>query len=131
MINYKIVQRKNPKNFESPGKFYSQNIVSSRTPDTDVISKIASRSGHSVGQIQGIFADLETVVSELLADGQSIQLGRLGSLVVTFSASGMGTEEECNATLVSSVNVSLRPRRSTKRQYAKAELKFRKMKEIV
>ena len=91
-------------------------VVSPQTADLDYLSQIISeRSTVHAADSAAVLTALPEVIGEALADGYSVQLGKLGSfnLVVECDKTGVATPEEVSPKQITNVKVQFRPRRRT------------------
>ncbi len=106
---YKVREIKNPLKREEPGKFFARKVTIGTISTDDIAAEVAARSGHSVGQVQGLFRDYMERVSIYLAEGKNVAIKPLGTLRTTLTSSGATTVEEYDTSLIRRVNLRLKP----------------------
>lgn len=88
--------------------------VSTQMVDEDYLARlIGTRSTVHAADIAAVLTALPEVISEALADGYSVQLGKLGSfnLVVECEKTGVATAAEVSPKQITNVKVQFRPPR--------------------
>lgn len=94
----------------SPGEKFVAKILQDDVIDTRKLSEIiAETSSLSRGDILSVLAQLETVIGWALQEGNAVQLGDLGRLVLGIKATAMDTPEEVDAGTVKRVYVRFVP----------------------
>ncbi len=113
-VYYKVVEKKDPRNPQGAGKYYAQ-AVNFGIVDTDMIAEnVARRTGHSPGQVKGLFRDYTARMREYLANGKTVRLDPVGMIHVTLRGSGSDTAEEYDPSNVTRVRLNFRPSASLK-----------------
>ena len=122
-IKFSVVSRKNPRDLESPPKYYP----SINSDDLADLRRIARRIGEiSTVHSTDILASLEgllTVLPQELADGNSVQLGDLGYFRLTAETEGAATPEEVTEENILKVHVRFKPGKLFEEALQKLEFK--------
>jgi predicted histone-like DNA-binding protein len=106
-IKYSIAMRPNPVKPEEPKKAYACMQHQRTIPLEELADHIVEHgSPFSRGAIYGIIVDLTTCAAEALAEGNNVDLGKLGCLRTTISSQGAKTIDEFSAANIKSLNVN-------------------------
>ncbi|MBL4707533.1 MAG: DNA-binding protein [Flavobacteriales bacterium] len=109
MIKYKIIPRKNPSDRSLAAKFYVSPIHSG-VVDLDRLSELIS-DGSTLreGDIHNVLLGMVIAISQQLADGRLVKLGKLGSFSISLNSEGAEKEEEAGAQLIKRAKIRYRP----------------------
>lgn len=80
-IFYKVIERKDPRNPDGPGKFYASNVSFGVIETEKLAENIAARSGHSVGQLTGLFQDYFRRIENYVVAGKTVSMAPLGTII--------------------------------------------------
>ncbi|MBN1184387.1 MAG: HU family DNA-binding protein [Bacteroidales bacterium] len=105
MLKYKLVERGNPLNTKSPKKFYATNVKTGSKSIAAISKDIADMSSLSRGDVQNVLTNLVDQIPKYLLDGQSVQLGELGTLRISFSSEGVDKESDFNTNKIKNIKV--------------------------
>ena len=64
-------------------RYHARSVVTGKVDTQDLVRIIAQRSAFKEGVVTGVLVSLEDVLSELLADGKSIQLDGVGAFRIS------------------------------------------------
>ena len=64
-------------------RYHARSVVTGKVDTQDLVSIIAQRSAFKEGVVTGVLVSLEDVLSELLADGKSVQLDGVGAFRIS------------------------------------------------
>ena len=64
-------------------RYHARSVVTGKVDTQDLVRIIAQRSAFKEGVITGVLVSLEDVLSELLADGKSVQLDGVGAFRIS------------------------------------------------
>lgn len=119
-ILFSKIQRINPRDLESPRKWYiSPNRVGQKS-EKEIAEALAKNTTLNRSEASMVINELQSVILGSLLDGYTVQMGDWGSFQITLSSEGVATEAECTADKVKSVNIRFRPGREMKESIAKA-----------
>jgi predicted histone-like DNA-binding protein len=114
-IPYKKVQRKNPLDRLTDGKFYPQVVnLGNHTTLRDVAHKMKERSSLTLGDIQSVLTNFVETMREILFTGQSVRIQDFGVFSLTSHAVGCDRREDCTAMAIKQVRIRFRPSTSVK-----------------
>ena len=108
-LQYKITPRSNPLDPEAPVRYYIRPVHSGRSGIDQLAWLIAGKSTVHRTDIVAVLDLMQEVIPELLADGDIVDLGELGSFYLTVQSAGADTEEEATARNIRSVRIRYRP----------------------
>lgn len=110
MAFYKLVKyMSNPVESFGDQKWYARPFMLGELGTEDLARVVANRSGHSQGQLVGLFQDYFNQIFEHVCAGEHVSMFPLGTVIAHFRGSGSETEEGYDPSLVSQVHLSLRP----------------------
>ena len=100
----------NPTNPEEPEKAYARNQVSEVWPLEKFSKHIADHNGvYSRGTVKGVISDMCECLVEQLLNGNKIQLGELGSFVISISSEGAESIDKFTSKNIKAVNILFAP----------------------
>ncbi len=102
--------KQNPLNPELPERAYARNQVSEVWSLEKFCQHIADHDGvYSRGTVKGVVSDMCECLVEQLLNGKKIQLGELGSFVISISSEGAESLEKFTAKNIKEVNIVFAP----------------------
>jgi predicted histone-like DNA-binding protein len=111
-------ERGNPSNPNAPKKWYPTLKSVKMVKEKEVAKKLADETTLNPKEAEMAVAQMEKVVTDLLLEGHTVQLGSLGSFRLTLSAEGSDTEAEVTVSKIKRINV-----RFTESEELKAAIK--------
>lgn len=87
-VFYKVVQKKNPTQPDTAGKFYAQAMVTGEVSMDKLCERISRASTASRGDVAVVISSLADEVIDMLENGNSVRLGDLGTMRISLSSSG-------------------------------------------
>lgn len=114
MLQYNLIQRADPRDRTLPRKWYATPAARGRKTIKEISADVSGSSSLSRGDIQNVILSLVDQVPKYLLDGQSVELGELGSLRISFSSEGVVEKEEFNASKIDDVKIVFTPSASLK-----------------
>lgn len=112
MAKYRFVKRKNLLKKAEPGKWYASSVVDNRL-NTGTVCRVVTRNTTTAPTEleSGLNLVLDAIPLQLQM-GNSVQLGRLGTLRLGFSSSGVDNIDDFNAaSMIRNVKVIFTPSR--------------------
>ncbi len=109
MILYKVIERKDPRNMEAPGKWYAVKFGTGSVGVPRLAAEVAEHAGQSEGTVTGLLRDLLTEMQKWLLLGHSVRLGEIGVFSLTLNGSGSDTREDYDPSNVTRVRVRFTP----------------------
>lgn len=123
---YTVVERKDPRNPELSGKYYTSNKSDGLIDVREMAEYISQRSGVSIGHVQGIIEDLGEEIESSLLRGETLSLGPIGILSMNISGEGAIAKDEYNVSLIKKAYIHLRVRKTLLNKLT--EVKYEKVK---
>lgn len=96
---------------EEQPTLYPKIVVSGTMELDDIAEAIAKRSSFKVGTIIGLFSDLENVITDYLANGYNVKLGKIGTFSATLTSRKVKDKKEIRASSVHFDTVKFKPTR--------------------
>lgn len=130
-LTYSVVERKDPLNPETQGKFYAQAQARGEAGIRELSQRIQQMCTVTRADVMAVLIALEDVVSDSLANGEIVRLGELGSLQVSLSGEGAATKDEYNDTLIKKNRILFRGGKTLSNmletiRYQRVEQKYKK-----
>lgn len=121
-IQFSVAMRGNPQKKEEPKKAYGK-LQSTGTVSLDELADHIQdhNSVYSQGTIVGILTELSTCVRELLLQGYTVVLGKLGSFIPSIRTKGAATAALFTADNITQLNVKIRAGRALQNLRSDAE----------
>lgn len=108
MLKYKLIQRINPSDRTKPAKWYASPSSRGRKSIKQISNDVSGSSSLSRGDIQNVILSLVDQIPKYLVDGQSVELGELGTLRISFSSEGVDNKEDFNTSKIEKAKIFLR-----------------------
>jgi predicted histone-like DNA-binding protein len=124
-VNYKIVERLNPRDLTQPKKYYASIINGDDITFEELAQLISKVSNLNYGTVVGTLATLVEVIELQLVHGRQIRLSDLGTLYLMLSSEGAKTAEDFNSGYIRKAAIRFRPGKRLKK--VARNLKFEKV----
>jgi len=122
-IFYNKTERGNPGNPAAAKRWYPVLKSTGLVKEREVAKLLADETTLNAKEAEMAVSQLLKVVTRLLLDGSTVQLGSLGSFRLTASTVASDTEAEVNGTKIKKVNVRFTESGDLKNALAKANFK--------
>ena len=109
MLKYKLIQRANPGDRTKPAKWYASPTSRGRKSIKQISNDVSGSSSVSRGDIQNVILSLVDQIPKYLVDGQSVELGELGTLRISFSSEGVDNKEDFNTSKIEKAKIVFTP----------------------
>ena len=109
MLNYHLVQRGDPRDSTKAKKWYATPTNSGHKSISDISADVSGSSSLSRGDILNVILGFVDQIPKYLLDGQSVELGELGTLRISFSSEGVDNVDDFNASLTDGVKIVFTP----------------------
>ena len=109
MLLYNLIQRANPRDLTLPKRWYATPATRGRKTIKEISADVSGSSSLSRGDIQNVILSLVDQVPKYLLDGQSVELGELGSMRISFSSEGVENKADFNAAKIDDVKIIFTP----------------------
>ena len=120
MLKYKLVERGKPGDDTAPKKLYATNVSKGKKTLPAIAKDVTDMSSLSRGDVQSVLSNLVDQIPKYLLDGNTVSLGELGSLRVTFSSEGVNNESEFNVRMIKNLRIRFTPGKLLKEAMEKA-----------
>jgi predicted histone-like DNA-binding protein len=128
MLEFNVIQRKDPRDQTAGAKFYAT-LKKVQTVDLEYIAnELAGKSSISKGDVISIMTNLIDLVPKELASGRTINLGKLGTFWLNISSREYETADDVSPEAIKKVNVRFKPSASIKSLLGR--LKFERLEFI-
>jgi predicted histone-like DNA-binding protein len=108
-MKYKLVNRKNPQDRESPGKWYAAPVNEGKVAQQEIAADIVNLSSLSRGDVANVISSLIDTLPKYLLMNKSVAVGELGTLRITFTSEGVEKPEEFTTGKISGVRILFVP----------------------
>jgi predicted histone-like DNA-binding protein len=115
MLKYNLIQRGDPRNRNLPQKWYATPSNQGRISIEEISKDIAGASSLSRGDISNVIMSLLDQVPRYLLLGQTVELGELGLLRISFSSEGVDKKEDFTANRIDDIKIIFTPSSALKR----------------
>lgn len=109
MLQYSLIQRANPRDLTLPKKWYAASSSRGRKTLKEISTDVSGASSLSRGDIQNAILGLVDQVPKYLLDGQSVELGELGTLRISFSSEGVENPDDFSPARITQVRIIFTP----------------------
>jgi len=120
-VKFTTTAKKNPRDPSAPPKYYAVVKSNGRVDLRQVARRIADISTISSADTLGVLEALLMVIPQLLAEGQIVRLGDLGSFRLTVKSEGMDSPEEVTVHTIDGLSVRFTPGKLFKQALANVE----------
>ena len=127
-VNYKLVERSNPRDLTLPKKYYASIINGDDVTFDELAALIAKVSNLNYGSVIGTLATLVEVIELQLIHGRQVKLSNLGTFYLSLSSEGAEVPGDFTRDLIKKASIRFRPGRRLKR--VARNLDFQKVIEL-
>jgi predicted histone-like DNA-binding protein len=121
MLKYKLVERGKPGDLTGPKKIYASPVKTGTKTISSLSTDIADISSLSRGDINNVITNLVERIPKSLLEGNSVSLGELGTLRVSFSSEGVDEEKDFHTNKIRNLKVIFTPGKLIKEELQKAQ----------
>lgn len=114
-MNYKVIERKNPRDPESPGKYYGFIVSLSKIGIEEIATRISSTCTVTRHDCLAVLSALQEQIIYALQEGKRVHLGDIGCFRVVAHGLGSSTAEEYDPSLFTSLRVCFTPNTKLKK----------------
>ncbi|MDY0015317.1 MAG: DNA-binding protein [Bacteroidales bacterium] len=108
-MKYKLIQRINPKDVQSPKKWYALPVNNGLVSVEEMAQLIALRSSLTPGDVYNVIYNLYDAIPDYIEEGRSVSLGVLGKMRGSFSSKGIDDPKKYNARLITKKRIIFTP----------------------
>jgi len=121
MLTYKLIERGNPSDPTAAKKVYASPVKKGTKTISALSSDIADISSLSRGDISNVITNLVERIPKELLEGNSVSLGELGTLRISFSSEGVDNEKDFKTSMIKNLKVIFTPGKLIKEEIKKAK----------
>lgn len=107
-VTYSVVEKKDPKLPDMPGKFYAQAQARGTANIRELSERIQQECTVTRADVMAVLTAFEHVIAESLANGEIVRLGDLGSFQISLSSQGAETKEKFTSSLITKRRILFR-----------------------
>jgi predicted histone-like DNA-binding protein len=115
-MKYRLTRRKNPQNWEDPGKLYATPVYDGKVAQNEITVDIVNLSSLARGDVGNTINSLIDTVPKYLVMGKSVNLGELGTFRVSFTSEGVEDAKDFSVDKISGVRVVFIPSMELRRK---------------
>lgn len=108
-INYRVRERKDPRNPEAAGKWYSEAITISTVREKDIAEEIAKSCTVKYADVVAVLYGIQYEIIRQLKMGNTVQFGDIGSFGGVLHGLGSDSPETYDINYVTRFQVKFRP----------------------
>ena len=120
-IFFNRMERNNPRNLTAPKRWYPVLKSTGMVKEHEVARLLSDETTLNPKEAEMAIAQLFKVLSSLLLNGNTVQLGSLGSFRITASTEASDTKEEAGAAKIKKLNVRFNVSEDLKNALKKAK----------
>ena len=108
MLNYRLIQRQNPRDPGSPRKYYAVGVAQGVTDVRELVDRISDLSTVTSIDTLAVLEALLKVIPKELSNGRIVRLGDLGTFRLTLKSEGSDQSENFNNSFIKGTNLIFR-----------------------
>lgn len=108
-IYYKVIEKKDPRTPNAPGKFYAQIVNTGRVNTQQLCQRIASRVTVQAADIRATLAAFNIVFPQVMKEGRRLKLNQLGTFKAVMNGLGSESPETYETSLISRIRYQFIP----------------------
>ncbi|KOH43397.1 DNA-binding protein [Sunxiuqinia dokdonensis] len=120
-MKYKLVERGKPGDPDAPKKLYASPVKTGTKTISSLSGDIADISSLSRGDINSVITNLVERIPKDLLEGNSVSLGELGTLRISFSSEGVADEADFHTSKIKGLKVIFTPGKLIKEELKRAK----------
>ncbi len=108
-MNYKVIERRNPRNPGAPGKYYGFVVNLSKIGIEEIAARISGTCTVTRHDCLAVLSALQEQIIYALQEGKRVNLGDIGSFRVVANGMGSDTAEAYDTAYISRLRVCFTP----------------------
>lgn len=129
-IHYSVVGMRDPRDPETPVKFYAKAQAAGVIEINEMAEDIAYSTSLTDGDVLNVIRALVKQVNKHIAKGEIVRFENLGTFQAQISSDGAPVEDEFNPSYIRRIHLQFRPGIGLRQALAKENLTFRKVKKL-
>lgn len=114
-MNYKVIERKDPRNPEAPGKYYGFIVNLSKIGIEEIATRISSSCTVTRHDCLAVLSALQEQIIYALQEGKRVHLGDIGSFRTVANGLGSDTAEKYDSAYITKLRVCFTPNAKLKK----------------
>ena len=114
-MNYKVIERKDPRNPEAPGKYFVVIVFLSIIGSEEIASRISSSCSVTRLVCLAVLSALQEQIIYALQEGKRVHLGDIGSFRTVANGLGSDTAEKYDSAYITKLRVCFTPNAKLKK----------------
>lgn len=114
MLYYKVIERKDPRAPQTPGKYYAKSLTFGTVAERELAKQIALSCTIKYPDVLSVLIAMQEEIIQCILEGYTVSLGDIGSLYATFNGVGANTEIEWDTSFLETIRVRFNPSKLTK-----------------
>ncbi|MBS2100452.1 HU family DNA-binding protein [Carboxylicivirga linearis] len=120
MLKYKLIERGNPRDPAAAKKVYASPVLSGKKGLKAISVDIVEKSSLTRGDVNNTLDNLVDQIPKYLLDGNSVSLGDLGTLRMSFSSERVDSATDFNASMIKNIKIIFTLGKDLKKKLADA-----------
>lgn len=108
-VSFNVIERGNPSDPDAAKKFYASAVTKGKVGIEELTSRIEKISTVSGADIRAVLYAIIDIVPEMLSEGNSVQIGDLGTFRVSVSSEGSDKADEVSSSNVRGARIIFTP----------------------
>lgn len=114
-MNYKVIERKDPRNPEAPGKYYGFIVNLSKIGIEEIATRISGTCTVTRHDCLAVLSALQEQIIYALQEGKRVHLGDIGSFRTVANGLGSDTAEKYDPAYITKLRVCFTPNTKLKK----------------
>lgn len=115
IMNYKVIERKDPRNPEAPGKYYGFIVNLSKIGIEEIATRISGTCTVTRHDCLAVLSALQEQIIYALQEGKRVHLGDIGSFRTVANGLGSDTAEKYDPAYITKLRVCFTPNTKLKK----------------
>ena len=116
-MQYKLIQKNNPRNYQAQKKWYALAVNKGLISVEELADRIAWYSALTPGDVLSVIDNLFKLIPDLLENGHSVSLERLGRVRLNLLSIGADSPEKFKVFMINGTHIVYTPSVTIKNQF--------------